>query len=404
MKESKRPEIQQNLVDTVEISSSKEESISSPHSIQDSETKENVSNKTQTEASRIGQLGNQGSKFDNGLFVNGYIDNTPVDFLIDSGSTATLISKSVFDKLGNQTLQVGSTQIQGVDGSQIKVFGRDNFVIRLGDVSIEHKVIVCDMAMDGIIGQDYILKHVKYWDLDNLQLKLRSGQSIQCITKGEAERVCRIIVSEKVELPPNSYSYIKFVSLIEGVVDPHANEIGVGVINTDDEPTVLNPGLGLGFCKSSYEECEDEVISCANINEGSPVDSKNAVVPEHLTELFKKSSIHLKQDEKFHLASLLNKYENIFVTSSDELGCTDRVKHKIYTGDAHPVKQAPRRQPIGKRSSEKEEVIRMLKKGIIEPSNSEWSSPVVLITKKDGSTRFCVDYRKLNAVTKVDAY
>ena len=46
----------------------------------------------------------------------------------------------------------------------------------------------------------------------------------------------------------------------------------------------------------------------------------------------------------------------------------------------------------------------MLSQGVVQPSNSPWASPIVLVKKKDGTYRFCVDYRKLNLVTKPDAY
>ena len=80
------------------------------------------------------------------------------------------------------------------------------------------------------------------------------------------------------------------------------------------------------------------------------------------------------------------------------------MQHRINTGPANPIRQPPRRLPFGKREVEKQELEKMLKRNVIEPSNSAWSSPIVLVSKKDGSTRFCVDYRKLNDVTIKDAY
>ena len=72
------------------------------------------------------------------------------------------------------------------------------------------------------------------------------------------------------------------------------------------------------------------------------------------------------------------------------------MKHEIDTGTDSPVRQPPRRLPLAQREEARKAVEEMHQQGIIEPSNNPWSSPVVLVEKKDGSTRFCVDYRKLN--------
>lgn len=68
-----------------------------------------------------------------------------------------------------------------------------------------------------------------------------------------------------------------------------------------------------------------------------------------------------------------------------------------------PIHQPPRRIPHASRLEVKKLLEDMLKKDVIHPSNSPWSSPIILV-QKDGSTRFCIDYRKVKAVTRKDAY
>ena len=85
-------------------------------------------------------------------------------------------------------------------------------------------------------------------------------------------------------------------------------------------------------------------------------------------------------------------------------GRSKSVQHEIEINNARPVCCGPRRlAPTGLRR-EQDCVREMLSGGQIEPSDSPWASPVVLVTKKDGSTRFCVDYRRLNSLTVKDAY
>jgi len=126
-------------------------------------------------------------------------------------------------------------------------------------------------------------------------------------------------------------------------------------------------------------------------------------VPEHLRSLIDGCKLETWSQRKA-LANLLVEYQDVFAAPGGQLGHTNLVQHKIDVGDNSPIKQRPRRVPLGKKQVCDEELDRLEDEGIIEPSNSPWSSPVVLVTKKDGSVRFCVDYRKLNEITVKDAY
>ena len=87
------------------------------------------------------------------------------------------------------------------------------------------------------------------------------------------------------------------------------------------------------------------------------------------------------------------------------MGRTDLVAHSIpLKPGAQPIRQHPHRLGPHKEREAEEQVSKLLERGLIEPSNGAWSSPVVLVKKKDGSWRFCIDYRRLNAVTQQDAY
>lgn len=108
----------------------------------------------------------------------------------------------------------------------------------------------------------------------------------------------------------------------------------------------------------------------------------------------------LKPLETSRLQAVLERNKSLMGSS---LGCTNKVEHVIVT-NSPPIKQRYYRvNPIVQQQIDAE-LDEMLKQGIVEPSNSPWSSPILLVKKKDGKYRFCVDYRKLNAVTVRDSY
>ena len=108
--------------------------------------------------------------------------------------------------------------------------------------------------------------------------------------------------------------------------------------------------------------------------------------------------------ERDRLKQLISTYRDVFALTDAELGQTKLVTHRIDTGDSAPIKIPPHRTSPAKMPIIRDEVKSMLEKGVIQPSKSLYSAPIVLQTKKDGNWRFCVDYRKLNDVTVKDAF
>jgi len=96
--------------------------------------------------------------------------------------------------------------------------------------------------------------------------------------------------------------------------------------------------------------------------------------------------------------------QDVFARSPTDIGFCDLLQHDIDTGDAVPIRQPPRRPPLASGTAEDDLIAAMLSAGVIEPSDSRWASPVCLAKKPDGSYRFCVDYRRINAVSRTDAY
>lgn len=112
---------------------------------------------------------------------------------------------------------------------------------------------------------------------------------------------------------------------------------------------------------------------------------------------------NLDDTQKTIADTIVEKYRNISFTEKG-LGRTSLIKHSIDTGTAEPIRQRYYRMSPEKQRIITEQIDEMLSLDVIEPCESPWSSPVLVVGKKDGKPRFCLDSRKLNSVTKKDAY
>ena len=160
------------------------------------------------------------------------------------------------------------------------------------------------------------------------------------------------------------------------------------LLEREEDPLYEGPeGPGSGPCVAALQEERDREERLSALMQALSLDK-----------------VELPREESDRLQELVLKFAGLFALDNSELGQTSIVTHIIDTGDSPPVRQLPRRIPFSLRGKVHQLVGDMLQQGVIVPSSSPWASPIVLVAKKDGTTRFCVDYRKLNAITKLDVF
>ena len=122
--------------------------------------------------------------------------------------------------------------------------------------------------------------------------------------------------------------------------------------------------------------CEESYSGCISSSQ-EPSEPEVCGLPQHLRSLYERSVAHLNDQQAVEVYQLLNEFADTFSKGVGDLGRTGLVKHQINTGDAALIRQPPWRLPFAERRSKQSD--RMYKQGVIEPSSSPWSSPVVLV-------------------------
>ena len=236
------------------------------------------------------------------------------------------------------------------------------------------------------------------------------------------------------------------LEVADAVVKPEEKCIVLPVCNSSGSPTRLKRGQVLGWLQpaevldpednidamvdgsdaTAFGEETDEVLNkppletdngsdcetCdraeaeieSNARVGTEPASSDSTRVERLKAMLRLDQSDVGPAEREALEAFLVDHADLFALDNSELGCTDVVTHCIDTGTHIPVRQPPRRTPFALRSQVDEMVQDMLDQDIVQPTSSPWASPIVLVKKKDGSMRFCVDYRRLNSITKLDVY
>lgn len=389
----------------------------------------------------------------------------PVLFTADTGASKTVLSKRVYESMRPEERPPLSKacKLVGAGGTTINELGKGEFKIQLGTVSLEIEAVVAEIDDDGLLGVD-VLQSNSSGPADLMMSKgvlVINKQEVPIIQVGLNTRVRRVTAADHFVIPAQSEAvmdvfierqeYDDFSAEEDYIIEPteHFKEtyplqMAPSLANINNACTgkvrLLNPfptavsikqdavvghaepidgSPKLVIEQEDREEAENfarvrRIAFCAKEQSRdtqliqhevrSTKESGGAEIPDHLRDLYQRATCGLEEAEKQQVESLLVRFQDTFSKHEWDIGLTSLTEHEIPTGDAAPIKQPPRRVPLAHAADEKKAIDDLKSKGVIRDSVSPWSSPIVLVAKKDGSVRPCVDYRKVNQLVKPEAF
>ena len=364
-------------------------------------------------------------------FLPVYMGATAVNLLVDSGAQVTMMSKVIYDSLAasyRPPLTQCRHAINAANGGHIVTYGQATFSITVARSRFSVDIIVADMGgIPGVLGMDFLAKNEAIINCQSGQLQI-AGRVISCHGHRPDEGG-QVVVDESTLLPPGHVCYVPVkvrkwgcnseichvfepiadVCNMEGILMPRGvigkacHSLYMEIVNVGGSPRTLPPGMILGYLDPVDQVHEGREPSAEPVSACSVAVGRDEPLPDHLQTLVD-NTVDLSEDQKGMVSRLLWDYRHCFEGGEFGLGQTSLVKHKINTGDHPPIKVPPRRLGWAQNRALSEEVDKMMAKGVIEPSDSPWSSPPVLVKKKDGSYRFCVDFRKVNSASRRDSF
>lgn len=331
--------------------------------------------------------------------------NTPINMTIDTGAAMSCID----DSFRPENIKLSNAKAVGATGVKLDVTGKAEINIKIGRQIYPLTVLfVRNLCAEGLLGSDFINAHAKAINIKTKKLILKKGKAPIQIFNTDKYQIGHVTLAENVVVAPQHKAIANCrvfgTKFKTGMVNPTQRTdetfmigrsistlkngtVRVPLLNTTNKAVHLQKGMKIG----KFEKVH--ILSVSQHDDTKPTDFPEVQIQHD----------KLTQEQSKTVEQLIMKYRHIFASNKDELGRYNRIKHEITTMGP-PIRQGLRRYNNEERKIIKTETEKMLKQGIIKPSASPWASPVVLVKKKDGTIRFCVDYRQLNSVTIRDNY